>query len=147
MYRKILIKLCYVAPVFVIIIALFYPFGYTSRVVVNGKVFSVEVVDTQALLQKGLSGHTSLSDSQGMFFVFGKPGNYGFWMKDMTFPLDIIWTDANFKIVHIEKSLSPSTYPKIFYPNAESEYVLEVSAGQADMARANIGDTVTFLKK
>ncbi len=96
---------------------------------------------------RGLSGHKPLTPDEGMLFVFPKAGNYGFWMKDMTFPLDIIWFDQNFHVTHIEKALSPDTYPKTFYPNANSEYVLEVNAGQAATVDLKIGDTATFIKK
>lgn len=111
-------------------------------VIVNNKAYYVEIADTPSEQEKGLSGYKYLRDNQGMLFVFQTPGNYGFWMKDMNFPLDIIWIDQNSKVIHIEKSLSPSTYPQVFYPGGPALYVLEVNAGQADTTQLEIGDTV-----
>lgn len=54
-----------------------------SEVLVGGKSFSVEVVTSDALRARGLSGRESLGDGGGMYFVFDEPGDYGFWMKDM----------------------------------------------------------------
>jgi uncharacterized protein len=65
--------------------------------------------------------------------VFDREGYQGFWMKEMNFPIDIVWLNKDKKIVHIEHNVSPDTYPKIFNPNNEfnnekSLYVLETNA-------------------
>lgn len=120
---------------------------YPDTIIVNNHVFNVEVADNAILLEKGLSGHAPLSSTEGMFFVFKKPDNYKFWMKDMTFPIDIIWFDSNFKIIHIEKSVDPSSYPKAFYPNSSALYVLEIKSGESDKIGLKIGDVVSFSKK
>jgi len=133
--------------VFVVIIIFLWPRGYVKQVILRSKIFTVETVDTQALLEKGLSGRSLLAPDEGMLFVFQKPDKYGFWMKDMNFPIDIIWISPDFRIVSIEKSVSPSTYPTIFSSKEASLYVLEISAGEADKIGAKIGDMVTFVKK
>ncbi|MFZ2621426.1 MAG: DUF192 domain-containing protein [Minisyncoccia bacterium] len=118
-----------------------------GNVVMKGKTFSVEISDTDRLRTLGLSGHAQLKDDEGMFFIFPKSGIYGFWMKDMLFPIDIIWVDENFKIIHIEKSISPDTYPKVFLPESPSKYVLEVLAGETLKVDLKIGDKINFLQK
>lgn len=120
--------------------------NYQSRVVVNGKTYNVAVSDTSYTKMKGLSGKTSLAQNQGMIFVFEEPGIEGFWMKDMNFPIDIIWIDENLAVNHIEKSVSPATYPTILYPESKAKYVLEVSAGQSDVIGLKLGDKIEFYK-
>ncbi len=120
--------------------------NYQSRVVLKGKTYTVDVSDTAYTKTKGLSGRKSLAPNEGMIFVFEKPEKEGFWMKDMNFPIDIIWIDENLTVNHIEKSLSPSTYPNVFYPETPSLYVLEVSAGQADAIGLKVGDKVEFYR-
>jgi uncharacterized membrane protein (UPF0127 family) len=110
----------------------------------DGHVFSVEIADTAKKIAMGLSGHQPLSSDQGMFFIFDQPDNYGFWMKDMLFSLDIIWFDSEMKIVHIERNLSPETYPAIYYPDRPSKYVLEIPAGISDKYGFKIGDYAKF---
>ena len=39
-----------------------------------------------------------------MLFIFSQPDFYPFWMKDMKFPIDIIWLDENLQIINIEKT-------------------------------------------
>ncbi len=133
--------------IFTVIVVALYGQNFQSKVVVGGKTFTVKVAETRYLLEKGLSGHKPLSSDEGMFFVFQAPQKYGFWMKDMTFAIDIIWLDSNYKISHIEKNVKPETYPKVFYPETDSKYVLEVQAGQSEILNLKIGDFVQFITK
>ncbi|MFZ2522653.1 MAG: DUF192 domain-containing protein [Minisyncoccia bacterium] len=117
------------------------------KVFVGGKEFIVRVADTKDEREKGLSGTPSLPLGEGMLFVFSGSNNYGFWMKDMQYPIDIVWIGEDLKITHIEKSLSPDTYPKVYYPLKPSRYVLEVSSGQSDNLKVKIGDSVIFSRE
>ncbi len=102
----------------------------------------LEVADTDAERELGLSGRTGLDQNSGLLFVFDRPGNYGFWMKDMLFPIDIAWLDKDRRVVHIERGVSPATYPTVFFPQANSTYVLEVNAGFLALHQINIGDVL-----
>lgn len=123
------------------------PVDPLGEVVINQKVFSVSIMDTTIGRQNGLSGKNPLLSDQGMLFIFEKEDFYGFWMKDMLFSIDMIWIDANLKIVHIESNVSPQTYPKVFRPTSKSLYVLEILAGQSEINNIKIGDSVKILKK
>lgn len=135
-----------ILAVLVAILLFFHESGEIKGVLIKEKVFFVEIAETERALEKGLSLHPSLKDDQGMLFIFPRKDDYGFWMKDMLFPLDIIWLDSNLKVVGLEKNISPETYPNVFYPKAKSLYVLEISAGQTDLLNLNIGDTVKFIR-
>ncbi|HEY0220671.1 MAG TPA: DUF192 domain-containing protein [Candidatus Paceibacterota bacterium] len=119
---------------------------YPDGVLINNKLFVVEVADSVKLQEKGLSGHTPLLDNEGMLFVFNNPGEYGIWMKDMFFSIDIIWINENYRVVHTEEAVSPKTYPKVFYPGTNSLYVLELASGQINKAKIKNGDLVEFVK-
>ena len=71
-----------------------------------GEVIPVEVADTLKKSSLGLGKRNSLKKSWGMRFVFEKRKLHRFWMKDMQFPLDIIWLD-NHRIVHIIHNAKP----------------------------------------
>jgi uncharacterized membrane protein (UPF0127 family) len=117
-----------------------------GEVDVDSKKITVDIADDTCKADLGLSGRISLGEDNGMIFTFDKVGNYGFWMKDMNFPLDIIWIDNNFKIVGIEKDLATSTYPKSFGEKYYAQYVLEISAGYADKNDIKVGNKIIFTK-
>ena len=103
-----------------------------------------EVVSTPEIRERGLSGRESLKEGTGMLFVFERPGQYGLWMKEMKFPIDILWIDQNFRVNHIIKNLSPETYPQVFYPEEEAQYVLELPSGAVDYYQIATGTVVQF---
>lgn len=78
---------------------------------------------------KGLSGKNELAENEGLLFVFDKNDRWGIWMKDMLFPIDIIWFDENKKVVFMEENIKPESYPWIFSPDVPARYILEVPAG------------------
>lgn len=131
----------------IIIIAFLTTMHYPSQIILKGKVYTVDVADTTYTMNKGYSGHPPISHNEGMIFVFPENDKHGFWMKDMLFSLDIIWMDENFVINHIEKDVKPDSYPKIFYPEKEARYVLEISAGEVNKLGVKIGDKVEFIEK
>ena len=107
----------------------------------NGAVVA-EVVDTKSLRALVLSGRSKMRDNEGMLFVFDTSGRYGFWMKDMNFPLDIIWINQNGVVVKTESNLTPESYPKTFINDAEALYVLEMNAGRAGQYGLFLGSKV-----
>ena len=105
----------------------------------------IDIADTPALRERGLSGRKLLLDDQGMYFIFDHPDVYPFWMKEMNFPIDIIWIGEHMSVVDITKSASPSSFPQTFVSSAPALYVLEVQAGFAERHGVKIGDQVVLL--
>ena len=115
-------------------------------VTIDGYNISAFVADTDDKRSKGLSGVENMSGNQGMLFVFNYPSKQGFWMKEMMFPLDIIWLDSNNSVIHIEKKLQPCTclfsYCTVYSPSRDAKYVLETISGFTDLHSLNEGDKI-----
>ncbi|OHB17739.1 MAG: hypothetical protein A2749_01730 [Parcubacteria group bacterium RIFCSPHIGHO2_01_FULL_45_26] len=101
-----------------------------------------EVADNPEEQAMGLSGRKFMPPDHGMLFVFPTPTKPGFWMKDMLFPLDIIWLDRNWEITQINEDVSPETYPKIYQSATIIKYVLELNAGVAKSLDLRVGGKV-----
>lgn len=91
----------------------------------------VEVADTPSEREQGLSGHAPLLEGEGMLFVFDTDDSWGIWMKDMLFPIDIVWANAEGRVVTVVANADPASYPQIFYPTVPARYVVELPAGYA----------------
>lgn len=111
---------------------------------VGDRTFALEEATTPAQQRQGLSGRMAMGRDQGMLFVFNNEGRPCFWMKDMQFPLDIIWVNTKHKVVHIRKNVSPETYPEAFCPDKPAKYVIELNAGEATKAGIRQGQTLAF---
>ena len=121
--------------------------GLEERVLTVGStVLRVEVARTEEQRRIGLSHRPALAEGRGMLFPFDTDKAHGIWMRDMQFPIDIIWIDTAMKVVHIAESIAPDTYPKIFTPPTPTRYVLEVPAGYT-RGRITVGDTVVMQEK
>ncbi len=110
----------------------------------------VELAVTPDERNQGLSGHPPLADNEGMLFVFENEAKWVFWMKDMLFPLDMVWIDSRCTVVDVTEN-APKPEPgqglgdlPHFSPKTLAQYVLEVNAGTAQRTRISIGDQVTF---
>jgi uncharacterized membrane protein (UPF0127 family) len=100
-----------------------------SKVVIGGREVSVRLAETKEERIRGLSGSNRLPKNTGMLFILDAPGTYGFWMKDMRYPIDIIWINEAFSVVSFAENASPEDYPRVYSPESDALYVLEVPAG------------------
>lgn len=117
---------------------------------IDEKMLSVETVSTPEAITKGLSGRSEIG-SDGMLFVFPNKQKLVFWMKEMKFPLDIIWI-ADGKVVEITKDVPPpeggkplEALPR-YSPDSEADMVLEVNAGFANENNLAVGSSVILVK-
>ena len=111
----------------------FYKTMPLTTVEFGGVSLNIEYATTEVAREKGLGGRGSIPSDHGMLFVFQKDDRYGFWMKDTLIPLDIFWLDNKGQVVSIARNVATSTYPNVFYPSAPARYVLETSAGFANV--------------
>jgi uncharacterized protein len=110
----------------------------------DGTAVTIEIAATEPVRQQGLMFRTQLAPNEGMVFVFPEPGNYPFWMKNTLIPLDMLWIDAQSRIVSIARSVPPCkadpcpSYP----PDGTATYVIEVVSGFARDHGLKAGDVV-----
>ena len=114
-----------------------------NQVVINNKIIKIEIADDPEEWRRGLSYRENLCDNCGMLFVYPDKKVRSFWMKDMNFPIDIIWIDDN-EIVKIDKDLKPEgKFPKNHYSSDNPvDYVLEVNANYTEKNNINVNDRV-----
>jgi uncharacterized membrane protein (UPF0127 family) len=107
---------------------------------------TVEVVETPTAIQQGLSGRDSLAPDSGLYFMLGERRTRSFWMKEMKFPLDIVWIDGE-RVIGIEKNAPVPTGSKIptFTSPGPVTHVLEVNAGWTEQHNLKIDDTVKMI--
>ena len=94
--------------------------------------------DTQERTQ-GLSGVEYLKDFEGKLFIFDELDHYGIWMKDMLIPIDVLWFDDDLKLTHIERNLTPDTYPDTYFSPEPARFVLELNAYFVDSLQLEKG--------
>jgi len=97
------------------------------------------IADTNATRELGLSGTTYLPEDEVKLFIFETSEKWNFWMKDMNYPIDIIWLDEQKKVVHIENNVKSDSYPSYFLPPVPAKFVIETNAGFAEAKQILLG--------
>lgn len=147
----VVVILVILGVIFVNIVSNNFQFPFTnsqpkSTVTIDGHTFYVRIVKTEKDKEIGLSNTSSLPKNQGMLFVFDKPDYYAFWMRNMKFPIDIIYI-ANKKIVTIFPNApalkNANETLSIYKPHQAADIVLEINAGLASQYHFSVGDTVS----
>lgn len=113
---------------------------------IKGHTFYVTLAQTDQQKVTGLSNTNSLPQDEGMYFPFDTAGYYGFWMKEMRYPLDILFIHNN-KIVSLYQNIQPpkdaNTPLQVYKPTEPADGVLEINAGKAKQYGIKTGDSVT----
>lgn len=114
----------------------------TPAVVLHGHRFSTELATDAPSREHGLMMRSMLAADHGMLFVFPETTPQGFWMKNTLIPLDILYFDADRRLVSLQLDVPPcKADPCPIYPSeAPARYVLELSAGTARRIGAASGD-------
>lgn len=107
--------------------------------------FLLEVADTSEKRRDGLMFRGSLAKNSGMLFIFEKETHAPFWMKNTRIPLDILFLDAQKRIVDYAtmepcKADSCPTYGS----RVPYRYAIEVNQGFIRERKIKIGDTALF---
>jgi uncharacterized membrane protein (UPF0127 family) len=107
----------------------------------------VEVAATRIERYRGLSGHETLPEGEGMLFVHGHEREYTYVMREMDFGIDIVFVDADGRVtaVHNASAPDPGEDGTDQRYTGLGRFVLEVPRGYAAEHGIEAGDSVTIL--
>jgi len=99
------------------------------------------VADSFGKRYTGLSETEALEAGQGMLFVHASESNHAYVMRDMDFPLDMVFIAADGTITTIHHAPLESDGDLTQY-SGRSKYVLEVPMGYTNETGVEVGDRV-----
>ena len=133
-------KIYFAGFIIILLLLIFYLKPKTAEIKIAGKTFSAEVADNPLTRSRGLMYRSQPSP---MIFIFSFPTTDGFWMKNVNFPLDIIWIDEDKKIIGTDRMEPCTSEPcKIYSPPAPIKFALEVEAGFVGKNKIKAGASV-----
>ncbi len=88
----------------------------------------LELARTGAQRARGLMFRRTLAPDAGMLFDFGGTGPVAMWMKDTHVSLDMLFLDADLRVVWIREGAEPQSLETI-QPPMPVAHVLELPAG------------------
>lgn len=123
-----------------------------EEIMLGNTIFQIEVADDAQTRATGLGGRENLASGSGMLFVFPKSDEYGFWMKGMRFPLDLIFIQKD-KIVDIIKNVpppaagTPENKLPVYKSKLPADQVVELNAGDTDKFGIKVSDSFQVVNK
>lgn len=153
MKRNYIFDIFYFSVVILLLIALFLIlyFGFSHKAEKQTAIIDFGLVEVKAELAqttlekiKGLSNRNNLEHDTGMLFVYKDYNQPGFCMRDMNFPIDIIWIKDN-KIIDFEQNLPLDNCKQVYFPPSEINYVLEVNSGFVAKNSIKVGDKISIV--
>jgi uncharacterized membrane protein (UPF0127 family) len=122
--------------------------GWATAIAPSGTEFTLELATTPEQRRRGYMDREEVGPHEGMLFLFDDVDRHGIWMKNCLVPLDILWLDETFRIVHRVESAPPcppdGECPSMV-PPMRSRYVLELAAGASRSAGLEVGDRLVVL--
>src|SRR5262245_58671768 len=109
--------------------------------------FTVEVAETPETQERGLMERPALAPNAGMLFVFPDVARRAFWMMNTLIPLDMLFIDADRRIINIQANVPPCVAPRhcpTYHSTAPAKFVLEIAGGRAQELGIRSGDHVHF---
>lgn len=92
--------------------------------------FRVEVARSPQEQSRGLMFRTEMGPDEGMLFPYDQPRMLSFWMRNTVLSLDLVFIDAEHRIINIAENAVPYSEQSIV-SEAPGIAVLELNGGRA----------------
>lgn len=117
-----------------------------AELTLAGEQYQVELAVSREEKQQGLMHRDRLPEGTGMLFIYTTAEPTRFWNRNVRFPIDILYFDANQAFLHGDTHVPPC--PELPCPVYQSgqpvKYVLELPAGSRERLDLQPGQEFTF---
>jgi uncharacterized membrane protein (UPF0127 family) len=115
----------------------------SAKVYVGDVPVNVEVVSTDAKIERGLMYRQHLPPDDGMLFMLPVERDWTFWMRNTLIPLDMLFIKRDLTVAGIVENAEPKT-ESLRRVGIPTVYVLEVNGGWAAQHHITAGAKVRF---
>ena len=114
----------------------------SPSVTLNGETFTVEIAESLEEQSRGLMFRDELPEGHGMLFTYRVPQAQSFWMKNVKFPIDILFFDGEQELINVAARARPCRREpcRSYRSERPAQYVLELNAGVAESLGVEPGD-------
>lgn len=108
-------------------------------------VFTAKLATTPSQRDQGLGDATSLAPDQALILAYPSDSKWPVSVIGNKPAIDIIWVNADKKIVYIVTDASPDTSDQtVFSPKENARYAIEVAAGSVGNLNIKVNSSVVF---
>ena len=124
------------------------PKGTLSIETAHGRVsLDVQIADTEQARRAGLMGRRVLAQTAGMAFLFDRPTQVGFWMKDTLIPLSIaFWAPDGHVTSILDMTPCRAEHCPMYSPGITYIGAVEANRGFFRAHGVEMGDAVAITR-
>ena len=102
-----------------------------GRIRIGAHVVRAIIADTFIKRLLGLMYVKGLNGGACMLFVFPASGRHGIWMRNMLFPIDIVWVNSSGNVIDCVQNARPcnTLQCEVFVPSSNAKYIIEARSG------------------
>jgi uncharacterized membrane protein (UPF0127 family) len=127
-----------------------------EKVVIGGEAFKLEIAADPVSRARGLMGREEIKEHGGMLFVYRDARRLTFWMKNCLVDIDLIYLNANGRVVrwHKMKKVPPRAQDETegayewrlmpYRSGRPAQFVIELKAGSIDRLKIKAGETIAL---
>jgi uncharacterized membrane protein (UPF0127 family) len=114
----------------------------------SGAIYRLELARTPEEQGQGLMYRESLPANTGMLFLFSDQMPHHFYMKNTMMPLDIIWLDAEARVLFVSANTPPCVADPCptYGPDGPVAMVLEIAGGLAAREEVKVGSVLKLME-
>jgi uncharacterized membrane protein (UPF0127 family) len=117
-----------------------------STILLGTQSFRLEILSAREELARGLGGRASLDADMAVLFAFDPPQILQFWMKDVQFPIDVLFIDDQGVITDVHTMNPELGLPDAlltrYSSSADVVYAVEINGGLAGQLGVAVGGRV-----
>jgi uncharacterized membrane protein (UPF0127 family) len=139
--KPIVVDAIIIAVVAAIVLGFWIVNNSGEKLKTDGHTYHLTIAKTPKEQSQDLGRRTTMPNDQGILFSYANEARRCFLMKGTHVSFDMVWTDANKRVVAIAYDVTRSDYPCSAQP---AKFVIALNAGQADAAKIQAGQTLSF---
>ncbi len=114
--------------------------SFDTQVYIDDVPLKVVVFDTPGERELGLMHAKNLPEGAGALFVFERERVVDFWMKNVTFPVDMLFFDKAKRLIYKLEAVQPCLAERCSSVSIGGVmYVVEVSSDNVDYKKVSVG--------
>lgn len=139
------IALVLIIVVFLVIFVIIPIMQSTVSLKMSDGIFRARIATSVTDRDRAFSNTDKLEDNQAVLLAFPSEDKWSVAVKDIKVPADIVWLDAEKKVVYALTNISPDEFStKEYYPKSAAKYMIEFTAGTVNDKSINKGSKAVF---
>lgn len=114
----------------------------TVKLLVGSKEMTAEIARRPSEIETGMMWRTKMGEDEGMIFIFDRPHQASFWMKNTLIPLSCAYIDSKGIILEI-RDMKPRDETGLKAHSDQVQFVLETPQGWFERNDLKVGTLVT----